>query len=198
MYNFVSANNCNCHYKLLTICLATTAVEPGAVFPSAVGRPAIAGIMKSWSLWRWGQITRKLVRELDDKRNSLGPGVSDLEIVVVVEKESIATLNTEIEALDDGIRVLDKEVEEANETHKLILRLEDCCLRIKDLEKDASDFQIAIKDENDSIATLKTVPWTKKSRRPPRHERRNMRILQCPVHLFELKTAKIVQWRCEV
>merc|ERR1719326_89927 len=44
---------------------------------------------------------------------------SDLETAIEDAQESIANLKTEIEALDDGIRALDKEVAEATETRQL-------------------------------------------------------------------------------
>jgi hypothetical protein len=43
---------------------------------------------------------------------------SDLETAIEDAQESIANLKTEIEALDDGIRALDKEVAEATETRQ--------------------------------------------------------------------------------
>merc|ERR1719515_637052 len=43
---------------------------------------------------------------------------SDLETAIEDAQESIANLKTEIEALDDGIRALDKEVAEATETRE--------------------------------------------------------------------------------
>jgi hypothetical protein len=44
---------------------------------------------------------------------------SDLETAIEDAQESVANLKTEIEALDDGIRALDKEVAEATETRQL-------------------------------------------------------------------------------
>merc|ERR1719359_36528 len=49
----------------------------------------------------------------EDKKKGLAQDVSDLETAIDDETEAISTLKTEIEALDDGIRALDKEVAEA-------------------------------------------------------------------------------------
>jgi hypothetical protein len=58
----------------------------------------------------------------EDKKKGLLNDASDLEAAIEDEKESISTLKAEIEALDDGIRALDKEVAEATanreEEHK--------------------------------------------------------------------------------
>ena len=56
--------------------------------------------------------------ELDkaqDKKKGLAQDISDLETVIDDETEAIGTLKTEIEALNDGIRALDKKVAEATE-----------------------------------------------------------------------------------
>lgn len=55
--------------------------------------------------------------EIDVKKKGL-EDISDLELVIEDDKESIAMLTIEIEALDDGIRALDEEVEEASEIQK--------------------------------------------------------------------------------
>merc|ERR1719224_438920 len=54
----------------------------------------------------------------EDKKKGLANDVSDLETAIDDETESIGTLKTEIEALDDGIRALDKEVADATENRK--------------------------------------------------------------------------------
>merc|ERR1719359_2391088 len=54
----------------------------------------------------------------EDKKKGLAQDVSDLETAIDDETEAIGTLKTEIEALDDGIRALDKEVESATETRQ--------------------------------------------------------------------------------
>ena len=54
----------------------------------------------------------------EDKKKGLIQDASDLETAIDDETESIATLKTEIEALDDGIRALDKEVADATENRQ--------------------------------------------------------------------------------
>jgi len=54
----------------------------------------------------------------EDKKKGLAQDVSDLETAIDDETEAISTLKTEIEALDDGIRALDKEVAEATENRQ--------------------------------------------------------------------------------
>jgi len=54
----------------------------------------------------------------EDKKKGLANDVSDLETAIDDETETISTLKTEIEALDDGIRALDKEVAEATENRQ--------------------------------------------------------------------------------
>merc|ERR1719482_596878 len=54
----------------------------------------------------------------EDKKKGLANDVSDLETAIDDETEAIGTLKTEIEALDDGIRALDKEVTEATENRQ--------------------------------------------------------------------------------
>merc|ERR1719238_248704 len=54
----------------------------------------------------------------EDKKKGLTQDVSDLETAIDDETEAIGTLKTEIEALDDGIRALDKEVAEATENRQ--------------------------------------------------------------------------------
>jgi len=54
----------------------------------------------------------------EDKKKGLIQDASDLETAIDDESESIATLKTEIEALDDGIRALDKEVADATENRQ--------------------------------------------------------------------------------
>lgn len=56
--------------------------------------------------------------ELEDTKKVLQQDISDLETVIEDAKESIGNLKVEIEALDDGIRALDKEVAEATETRQ--------------------------------------------------------------------------------
>jgi len=51
----------------------------------------------------------------EDKKKGLAQDVSDLETAIDDETEAIGTLKTEIEALDDGIKALDKEVAAATE-----------------------------------------------------------------------------------
>jgi len=54
----------------------------------------------------------------EDKKKGLAQDASDLETAIDDETESIGTLKTEIEALDDGIRALDKEVADATENRQ--------------------------------------------------------------------------------
>merc|ERR1719454_413900 len=54
----------------------------------------------------------------EDKKKGLAQDVSDLETAIDDETEAINTLKVEIEALDDGIRALDKEVAEATENRQ--------------------------------------------------------------------------------
>merc|ERR1719473_1965924 len=54
----------------------------------------------------------------EDKKKGLANDVSDLETAIDDETEAISTLKTEIEALDDGIRALDKEVATATENRQ--------------------------------------------------------------------------------
>merc|ERR1719215_1705341 len=54
----------------------------------------------------------------EDKKKGLAQEASDLETAIDDETEAIGTLKTEIEALDDGIRALDKEVAEATENRQ--------------------------------------------------------------------------------
>merc|ERR1719329_1284339 len=54
----------------------------------------------------------------EDKAKVLANEASDLETAIADEEESISNLKVEIEALDDGIRELDKEVADATETRK--------------------------------------------------------------------------------
>jgi len=54
----------------------------------------------------------------EDKKKGLAQDVSDLETAIDDETEAIGTLKTEIEALDDGIKALDKEVAEATENRQ--------------------------------------------------------------------------------
>jgi septal ring factor EnvC (AmiA/AmiB activator) len=54
----------------------------------------------------------------EDKKKGLELDLSDLEKAIEDGKESIATLKSEIEALNDGIKALDKSVGEATETRK--------------------------------------------------------------------------------
>jgi peptidoglycan hydrolase CwlO-like protein len=60
----------------------------------------------------------KTIDETEDKVKTLELQVSDLSKVIDDEKESIATLNDEIKALEDGIIALDKAVAEATEQRK--------------------------------------------------------------------------------
>merc|ERR1719198_537030 len=53
-----------------------------------------------------------------DKKKDLAQNVADLETAIDDETEAINTLKVEIEALDDGIRALDKEVAEATENRQ--------------------------------------------------------------------------------
>merc|ERR1719326_2073600 len=55
------------------------------------------------------------IDETEDNKKILQQDVSDLETAIEDAKESIGNLKVEIEALDDGIRALDKEVAEATE-----------------------------------------------------------------------------------
>merc|ERR1719446_1828563 len=54
----------------------------------------------------------------DDKKKGLQKTVSDLEISIEEAKEGVATLASEIEALEDGIKKLDKSVSEATDQRK--------------------------------------------------------------------------------
>jgi len=54
----------------------------------------------------------------DDKKKVLEKGQSDLETAIVDAKDGIVTTKAEIEALDDGIKALDKSVAEATEQRK--------------------------------------------------------------------------------
>merc|ERR550537_299247 len=54
----------------------------------------------------------------EDKKKGLDWDISDLEKAIADETETIATLASEIEALEDGIKALDKSVAEATETRK--------------------------------------------------------------------------------
>jgi hypothetical protein len=54
----------------------------------------------------------------EDKAKGLAWDISDLEKAIADETEAIATLKSEIEALIDGIKALDKSVAEATETRK--------------------------------------------------------------------------------
>jgi hypothetical protein len=54
----------------------------------------------------------------EDKAKALANDVSDTETAIDDETESISNLKASIEALDDGIRALDKEVEKATETRQ--------------------------------------------------------------------------------
>merc|ERR1719240_1186830 len=54
----------------------------------------------------------------EDKKKGLAQDISDIETAIDDETESISTHKTEIEALDDGIRALDKEVAEATENRQ--------------------------------------------------------------------------------
>merc|ERR1719408_215737 len=55
---------------------------------------------------------------LEDKKKGLMQTVADLETMIEETKEKIATTADEIEALEDGIKQLDKDVAEATETRK--------------------------------------------------------------------------------
>jgi septal ring factor EnvC (AmiA/AmiB activator) len=54
----------------------------------------------------------------EDKKKGLDADISDLEKAIADEEEAIATLASEITALEDGIKTLDKEVAEATSTRK--------------------------------------------------------------------------------
>merc|ERR1719181_1950957 len=54
----------------------------------------------------------------EDKKKGLELDISDLGKAIEDGKESIATLASEIEALSDGIKKLDKQVAEATEQRK--------------------------------------------------------------------------------
>merc|ERR1719345_175721 len=54
----------------------------------------------------------------EDKKKGLDLDISDLGKAIEDGAESIATLKSEIEALQDGIKALDKSVTEATETRK--------------------------------------------------------------------------------
>jgi len=54
----------------------------------------------------------------DDKKKVLTKGISDLETAIVNSKDGIVTTKEEIDALEDGIKSLDKEVAEATENRK--------------------------------------------------------------------------------
>merc|ERR1719371_16417 len=54
----------------------------------------------------------------DDKKKVLEKGQSDLETAIVNSKDGIVSTKAEIEALDDGIKALDKSVAEATEQRK--------------------------------------------------------------------------------
>jgi len=54
----------------------------------------------------------------DDTKKGLTNDESDLETAIEDANEGIATLKADIEALDDGVKALDKEVEEATATRK--------------------------------------------------------------------------------
>merc|ERR1719399_396544 len=58
------------------------------------------------------------IDKTEDTKKELQNKVSDLETAIDDASESITNLKAEIEALDDGIRALDKEVEEATEQRK--------------------------------------------------------------------------------
>merc|ERR1719206_490781 len=59
-----------------------------------------------------------LIDKTEDKVKELELSVSDLSKAVADAKEGIATLTAEIEALEDGIKKLDKQVAEATEQRK--------------------------------------------------------------------------------
>merc|ERR1719446_884223 len=54
----------------------------------------------------------------DDKKKELSKSVSDLGVSIDEAKENVATLASEIEALEDGIKALDKSVAEATDQRK--------------------------------------------------------------------------------
>merc|ERR1719331_750239 len=54
----------------------------------------------------------------DDKKKALEKSVSDLETAITEAKDGITTLVGEIDALEDGIKALDKAVAEATEQRK--------------------------------------------------------------------------------
>merc|ERR1719506_2824236 len=54
----------------------------------------------------------------DDKKKELEKMISDLEAAIATDKEGIATLTAEIEALEDSIKALDTAVAEATEQRK--------------------------------------------------------------------------------
>jgi len=54
----------------------------------------------------------------EDKKKGLQKAVSDLEVSIDDAKEGITTLAAELEALEDGIKALDKSVSEATEQRK--------------------------------------------------------------------------------
>merc|ERR1719262_1352425 len=54
----------------------------------------------------------------DDKKKALERSISNLEKTLEEDKEMIATLTSEIEALADGIKQLDKDVAAATEQRK--------------------------------------------------------------------------------
>merc|ERR550537_1084480 len=54
----------------------------------------------------------------DDKKKELEKMIADLETAIAADKEGIATLTAEIEALEDSIKALDKAVAEATEQRK--------------------------------------------------------------------------------
>merc|ERR1719223_1035322 len=54
----------------------------------------------------------------DDKKKSLEKSVSDLETAITEAKDGIVTLSGELEALEDGVKALDKSVAEATEQRK--------------------------------------------------------------------------------
>merc|ERR1719310_1790227 len=56
--------------------------------------------------------------QMDDKKKSLERSISDLEKAIEEDKEMVATLGSEIEALTEGIKDLDKEVTQATEQRK--------------------------------------------------------------------------------
>jgi len=54
----------------------------------------------------------------DDKKKSLEKSVSDLETAITEAKDGIVTLTGELDALEDGVKALDKSVAEATEQRK--------------------------------------------------------------------------------